>query len=161
MFSERFWKQRAVYWTLLFAIFTAVTAVSQTQFTPEKSSQIALAPSEMASITGGGDVCRKCVRYESWECDEYLNCATGADCENGFDDCKAQGAVSHTTRCHYPSGRCDGDGLEGGDPQCYEISATIGREVGCFCHDEAEQCGARTLYYVPGTKCTSHWRLTC
>ena len=162
MFGKRFFTLSAVYWTFLFAALTAVTAYTQAQNVTTNQSQIALLPSEMASIFGG-ETCRECKEWGSYRCEGNISCLVG-DCPGGFGDCLAQGAnpQHEEVNCYYKERRCDGDVIEDGSgrKQCVSSSAGVGRRTFiCICSD-ADECTSFSDW-IPANWCNYNTDLTC
>ena len=163
MCAKRFWTQSAVYWTFLFAVMTGLTAFSQAQDAPASSSQIALDPSEMASIVGGGS-CNKCIAVPDQDvgCDGNVSCPEGADCQN-FDHCVARGANGEQRVCLYQEYRCMGAVIEEGK-QCNQSSTIVrARITYCTCIKNGNwwgNCHTRTTITM-GSTCNENGPATC
>ena len=146
MFAKRILTQSVVYWTFLLAVLTTLTAFSLTQDAPESSSLIALDPSEMAGIIGGGP-CNECEREEGddVECEGGpIWCAPGAECAN-FGHCVEAGAnpPSDHIYCYYPEWKCTGDRIPDGALQCNQWSGGVSvRIYNCDCING--KCTTRT-----------------
>ena len=144
MFAKRFWTQKAVYWTFLFTVLAAVTAFPRAQDTPANSSQIALDPSEMASIVGGS--CNDCIiTQQGGDCYGSLSCNPENQCANDGH------CSSDLMLCFYRTSACDGAALQAGQKVCRTSWITVGRRLyRCFCNNGTCKVGYTTY---SGTKC--------
>lgn len=156
MFAKRILTQSVVYWTFLLAVLTTLTAFSLTQGAPESSSLIALDPSEMATIVGGGS-CYECVSdNRKIECEGNIYCAPSVECGEDFGLCLAAGAnpMNDHVYCYFPQWTCSGDPIPGAAPKCHQTNDGVSvRIYNCDCING--KCTTRTSI-IAGYRCTQN-----